>query len=148
VREKDHYLRGCKSVYRILDCYLSQTKFEFTGLHGSIAVGFSQWTEKRKFYILHFQFSVLETSGHFLPYEGCSVDLQSQKFKQTRMLIIDTRESESLDKALKKYKKKFEKAGILRELRRRQAFTKKSVAQRTTVLKAVYRNDMQRKEEA
>ena len=83
-----------------------------------------------------------------MPYEGCSVDLQSQKFKQNRMLIIDTRESESLDKALKKYKKKFEKAGILRELRRRQAFTKKSVAQRTTVLKAVYRNEMQRKEEA
>jgi small subunit ribosomal protein S21 len=56
------------------------------------------------------------------------------------MLIIDTRESDSLDKALKKYKKKFEKAGILKELRSRQSYTKKSVRQRTTVLKAVYRN--------
>lgn len=58
------------------------------------------------------------------------------------MLIIDTRESESLDKALKKYKKKYEKAGILKELRNRQAYTKKSVRRRATVLKAVYRNAM------
>ncbi len=58
------------------------------------------------------------------------------------MLIIDTRESESLDKALKKYKKKYEKAGILKQLRNRQSYTKKSVRRRTTVLKAVYRNTM------
>jgi small subunit ribosomal protein S21 len=58
------------------------------------------------------------------------------------MLIIDTRESESLDKALKKYKKKYEKAGILKQLRNRQSYTKKSVRRRTTVLKAVYRNKM------
>lgn len=64
------------------------------------------------------------------------------------MLIIDTRESDSLDKALKKYKKKFEKAGILRELRRRQSYTKKSVAQRTTVLKAIYVGGLRRAEEA
>ncbi len=54
------------------------------------------------------------------------------------MLIIDTREADSIDKALKKYKKKFEKAGILRELRERQTFTKKSVKRRTQVLKAAY----------
>lgn len=58
------------------------------------------------------------------------------------MLIIDTRESESLDKALKKYKKKYEKAGILKQLRNRQSYIKKSVRRRTTVLKAVYRNKM------
>ncbi len=58
------------------------------------------------------------------------------------MLIIDTRESESLDKALKKYKKKYEKAGILKQLRNRQSFTKKSIRRRTTVLKAIYRNGM------
>ena len=54
------------------------------------------------------------------------------------MLIIDARESESIDRALKKYKKKFEKAGILRQLRERQTFTKPSVKHRTTVLKAAY----------
>lgn len=59
------------------------------------------------------------------------------------MLIIDTGDSENIDKALKKYKKKFEKAGLLRELRNRQAFTKPSIARRTTVLKAAYRQQMQ-----
>ncbi len=54
------------------------------------------------------------------------------------MLIIDARESESIDRALKKYKKKFEKAGILRQLRERQTFTKPSVKQRATVLRAAY----------
>jgi small subunit ribosomal protein S21 len=58
------------------------------------------------------------------------------------MLIIDTRDSDSIDKALKKYKKKFEKAGIIRELRSRQAFTKPSIVRRTTVLKAAYRQQM------
>jgi small subunit ribosomal protein S21 len=63
------------------------------------------------------------------------------------MLIIDAREAESIDKALKNYKKKFEKAGILKELRRRQAFTKPSVLRRTEILKAAYRQEMQNKED-
>ena len=42
------------------------------------------------------------------------------------MLTVDARESDSIDKALKKYKKKFEQAGVVRELRSRQAFTKKA----------------------
>ncbi|MBA3648795.1 MAG: 30S ribosomal protein S21 [Chitinophagales bacterium] len=58
------------------------------------------------------------------------------------MLIIDTRESESLDKALKKYKKKFEKAGTLKQLRARQSFVKPSVRRRGEVLRAVYRDEM------
>lgn len=61
------------------------------------------------------------------------------------MLVIDTRESDSLDKALKKYKKKFEKAGFIKQLRSRQAFIKPSVRKRNTVLKAAmtqaYRNN-------
>lgn len=60
------------------------------------------------------------------------------------MLIVDTRESDSLDKALKKYKKKFERAGFIKELRSRQAFIKPSVRRRNVVLKAAmtqeYRN--------
>ena len=58
------------------------------------------------------------------------------------MLIIDVKDSDSVDKALKKYKKKFEKSGTLKELRRRQAFIKPSVRKRTQVLKAVYRQKM------
>ncbi len=59
------------------------------------------------------------------------------------MLIIDVKDSDSIDKALKKYKRKFERAGILRELRDRQAFTKPSVRRRTEILKAEYREKMQ-----
>lgn len=63
------------------------------------------------------------------------------------MLIIDVKDSDSIDKALKKYKRKFERAGILRELRNRQAFTKPSVRRRTEILKAEYREKMQQKSE-
>lgn len=55
------------------------------------------------------------------------------------MLIIDAREVESIDKALKNYKKKFEKAGIVKELRRRQAFTKPSIDRRQEIIKARYK---------
>lgn len=63
------------------------------------------------------------------------------------MLIIDARESDSLDKALKVYKKKFEKAGIMKEIRNRQSFTKPSIERRAEVLKAVYREKVKRIEE-
>jgi small subunit ribosomal protein S21 len=63
------------------------------------------------------------------------------------MLIIDTRESESLDKALKKYKKKYEKAGILKQLRARQSFTKPSIQRRSEILKAAYREQLANSEE-
>ena len=57
------------------------------------------------------------------------------------MLIIDVKDSESIDKALKKYKRKFEKSGTLKQLRRRKNFTKPSVERRTEVLKAIYKQD-------
>jgi len=58
------------------------------------------------------------------------------------MLIIDVKDSESIERALKKYKRKFEKAGILKELRRRKHFVKPSVQRRAEVLKAVYKQKM------
>jgi small subunit ribosomal protein S21 len=58
------------------------------------------------------------------------------------MLIIDSKDCENIDKALKKYKKKFEKSKVLLQLRARQSYTKPSVARRTEVLKAVYRQQM------
>lgn len=63
------------------------------------------------------------------------------------MLIIDIKDSESLDRALRKYKKKFEKAGILKELRSRQAYTKPSVERRNEILKAEYREMMRNNQE-
>ena len=58
------------------------------------------------------------------------------------MLIIDAKDCENIDKALKKYKKKFEKSRTLLQLRQRQAFVKPSVRRRTEVLKAVYKQQM------
>lgn len=58
------------------------------------------------------------------------------------MLIIDSKDCENIDKALKKYKKKFEKSRVLLQLRERQAFTKPSVKRRTQVLKAVYKQNI------
>jgi small subunit ribosomal protein S21 len=55
------------------------------------------------------------------------------------MLIIDVKDSESIDRALKKYKRKFERSGVLKELRNRKYFTKPSVKRRTEVLKAIYK---------
>jgi small subunit ribosomal protein S21 len=58
------------------------------------------------------------------------------------MLIIDSKDCENIDKALKKYKKKFEKSRVLLQLRERQAFIKPSIRHRTKVLKAVYKQQM------
>lgn len=58
------------------------------------------------------------------------------------MLIIDSKDCENIDKALKKYKKKYEKSRVLNQLRARQSYTKPSVARRTEVLKAVYRQQI------
>ena len=55
------------------------------------------------------------------------------------MLIIEVKETESIDRALKKYKRKFERAGVLKELRRRKQFTKPSVIKRNVMLKAEYK---------
>ena len=55
------------------------------------------------------------------------------------MIIVNVKEGESLDRALKRFKKKFEKTGVLRELRSRQAYEKKSVTRRTQRKKAIYK---------
>jgi small subunit ribosomal protein S21 len=58
------------------------------------------------------------------------------------MLIIDSKDCENIDKALKKYKKKFEKAKTLMQLRERQSFTKPSIKRRGQVLKAIYKQQI------
>jgi small subunit ribosomal protein S21 len=58
------------------------------------------------------------------------------------MLIIDVKDNETIDKALRRYKKKFEKAGVLKQIRSRKHFTKPSINQRAVKLKAIYRQQM------
>jgi small subunit ribosomal protein S21 len=55
------------------------------------------------------------------------------------MLLIDIKDGETIDKALRRYKKKFEKSGALKEIRRRKTFTKPSVTRRVELQKAAYR---------
>lgn len=64
------------------------------------------------------------------------------------MLIVQVKEGEGVEKALKKFKKKFEKTGVVKELRERQKFTKKSVRLREAKIKAVYKAKLQITEEA
>jgi small subunit ribosomal protein S21 len=58
------------------------------------------------------------------------------------MLIIDSKDCENIDKALKKYKKKYEKSKTLLQLRERQAFIKPSIRRRGEVLKAIYKSKL------
>ncbi|HKR04398.1 MAG TPA: 30S ribosomal protein S21 [Bacteroidia bacterium] len=62
------------------------------------------------------------------------------------MIIIPIKDNEPIDKALKKFKKKFEKTGVVKELRTRQAFEKPSITRRTIVKKARYRNTLKGQE--
>ncbi len=54
------------------------------------------------------------------------------------MIIIDVQKHKSIESALKTYKNKHNKLGIVKELRDRQTYTKPSVKRRTEVLKAQY----------
>lgn len=55
------------------------------------------------------------------------------------MLIINVKDEESIDKALKRYKRKFQQTRIMQELRRRKHFEKPSVTRRNEILNAAYR---------
>ena len=54
------------------------------------------------------------------------------------MIIVQVKEGENIERALKKFKRKYEKTGIVKELRARQAFEKPSVTNRKKMAKAIY----------
>ncbi|MCB2376292.1 MULTISPECIES: 30S ribosomal protein S21 [Hymenobacter] len=58
------------------------------------------------------------------------------------MIIVQIKDNESVDRALKRFKKKFERTGVLKELRRRTFFQKPSVTKRKQKEKAVYKQTM------
>lgn len=80
------------------------------------------WSDNKKFYLCHPNFT-------------------KRGYIQV-MLIIDSKDCENIDKALKKYKKKYEKSRTLNQLRERQAFIKPSVRRRKEILKAVYKQQL------
>lgn len=55
------------------------------------------------------------------------------------MIVVNVKENESIDKALKRFKKKFERTGVLKEFRSRSYYEKPSVRRRNERLKAAYR---------
>lgn len=63
------------------------------------------------------------------------------------MIIVPVKEGENIDRALKKYKRKFEKTGAAKELRARKNYTKKSMAMREQKLKAIYVQQMRQNAE-
>lgn len=62
------------------------------------------------------------------------------------MIIINVKEGESLDRALRRFKRKFDKTGVVKQLRARQAFQKKSVAKRVQRKKAIYKQALLQEE--
>lgn len=62
------------------------------------------------------------------------------------MLIIEIQDGEQLDKALRRFKKKFEKVGILKETRRRMSYSKPSEVKKEVKKKAVSRQRYYMKE--
>ena len=62
------------------------------------------------------------------------------------MLIIPVKEGESIDKAIKRFKRKFDKTGKLKSIRERQSFTKPSVKNRNKIIKASYIQKLRDKE--
>ena len=63
------------------------------------------------------------------------------------MIIVPVKEGDSIEKALKKFKRKFEKTGAIRELRARKNFVKPSVKKRIQMQKAIYVQQLQHRDE-
>ena len=63
------------------------------------------------------------------------------------MIVVTVKEGENIEKALKKFKRKFEKTGVVKELRARQQFDKPSVLNRLKRERAIYVQKLQQVEE-
>lgn len=63
------------------------------------------------------------------------------------MVGITVQENESIDKALKRFKKKYERSGVLKEFKKRQYYVKPSVDKRMSRLKAKRRAYKERQKE-
>lgn len=62
------------------------------------------------------------------------------------MIVIHLKKDEAIDKALKRFKRKFEKVGTLKELRERIQYKKPSIKRREKKLKAIYKQKLYARE--
>ena len=63
------------------------------------------------------------------------------------MIVVQVKEGENIERALKKFKRKFEKTGVVKELRARQQFDKPSVLKRLKMERAIYVQQLRDAEE-
>ena len=63
------------------------------------------------------------------------------------MIIVPVKEGENIERALKKFKRKSEKTGVIKEVRTRKQFDKPSVLKRIKMQRAVYVNKLRSVEE-
>ena len=63
------------------------------------------------------------------------------------MIIVPLKDGENIERALKKFKRKFEKTGVIKELRARQQYNKPSVLKRLKMEHAIYVQQLRANEE-
>ena len=63
------------------------------------------------------------------------------------MIIVPVKDGENIERALKKFKRKFEKTGVIKDLRSRQQFNKPSVLKRLKMEHAIYVQKLRQEEE-
>ena len=63
------------------------------------------------------------------------------------MIIVPVKDGENIERALKKFKRKFEKTGVVKELRARQQYDKLSVLKRLKMEHAIYVQQLRQTEE-
>lgn len=73
-------------------------------------------------------------------------DIQRER-RCDNMLIIPVKDGENIDRALKRYKRKFDRTKTMRRLRERKQYTKPSVARRAERIKASYVQRLRTQEE-
>ena len=63
------------------------------------------------------------------------------------MIIVPVKDGENIERALKKFMRKFEKTGVIKEIRSRQQFDKPSVLKRLKMEHAIYVQKLRQEEE-
>jgi len=63
------------------------------------------------------------------------------------MIVVQVKDGENIERALKKFKRKFEKTGVIKELRERQAYTKPSMKRREEMKRAIYKQKLRENSE-
>ncbi|MDD7251389.1 MAG: 30S ribosomal protein S21 [Prevotellaceae bacterium] len=63
------------------------------------------------------------------------------------MIIVPVKDGENIERALKKFKRKYDKTGVVKELRSRQQYEKPSVKKRLAKEHAIYIQALHREEE-